>query len=660
MARQKAVKRGRTKGSGQIVPSSAGVVGGLSKKMPTQESPIVGSPTKRTPRKAAARGKWSEEQLLTSDKSVLIDADLVKLLASSKAWNYLDEDEKRQILNLLPADIHPNPDPPADDPNAKIPPLPDSFVRYSNNWRDGIRQFQLDLQHGRYDPEWLRQAEEARQERENGEFESFKEREYEEFWGQKQKLDKRLAAGESGKVKLGTLVEEGAIQIGDVWRFNYVYGKGAERIVIDKEARVSFHRMDCKSWNTSLTIMQVHEINGSKLTFVMPAGQRVFLNSVITETPSNELSGQKGGAQEMRRVELDTIMTEEPESKEVPEVPSMDTNPQKEDEVQIVNENEEDIIPDARIVQGEFKKDSKERAIQEWDDVRRDREERINLLISSPLSTPPPSPEPTSSQTEPKFTPQEAQSKVQVVIMSPMKAPCENLKRSISQPAEESPVKRKRGRPPKPKIFEPEPKSEPKSESVSAFKEDPVTESIHQTSHRSNVQVLVESPNLEPKPEPKPDMHNIDNIVHSTMAPSTDDLKVKSISPPDDVSLKPENTTKDLAATTHTSASTQSNSTSTPEPKLQAAMHTTAPLTQPLTQDPSEVVSTNKPEEVIVRDVTSPRALVQEILATDGRAVGKRTANSWKEFRCYRNNQDMGSPWDIRQTWYYKKNPTSS
>ncbi|KAJ5768942.1 hypothetical protein N7520_003501 [Penicillium odoratum] len=615
--------------------------------MPTQESPIVRSPTKRTPRKAAARGKWSEEQLLTSDKSVLIDADLVKLLASSKAWNCLDEDEKRQILDFLPADTHPNPDPPADDPHAKIPPLPDSFVRYSNNWRDGIRQFQLDLQHGRYDPEWLRQAEEARQERENGEFESFKEREYEEFWGQKQKLDKRLAAGESGKVKLGTLVEEGAIQIGDVWRFNYVYGKGAERIVIDKETRV-------------------HEINGSKLTFVMPAGQRVFLKSVITEAPTTALSGQEDGAQEMQRVELDTIMTEEPEtkevpeSKEVPEVPLMDPNSQKKDEVQMVNESEEDIIPDARIVQGEFKIDSKERAIQQWDDVCRDREERINLLVSSPLSTPPPSLEPTSSQTEPQSTPQEAQSKVQVVIMSPMKAPCENLKRSISQPAEESPVKRKRGRPPKPKTFGPQPKSEPKSESVSALKEDPVTESIHQTLHRPNVQVLVESPNLEPKPEPKPDMHNIDNIVHSTMTPSTDDLKVESISPPDDVSQNPENTTKDLTPTTHTSASTQSNSISASQPKLQAAIHTTAPLTQPLTQDSSEVVSTNKAEEVFVRDVTSPRALVQEILATDGRAVGKRTANAWKEFRCYRNNQDMGSPWDIRQTWYYKKNPTSS
>ena len=51
-------------------------------------------------------------------------------------------------------------------------------------------------------------------------------------------MDMRAAAGESSRIKLGTLVDAGVIMVGDVWRFNYVYGKGAERIIIDKEARV--------------------------------------------------------------------------------------------------------------------------------------------------------------------------------------------------------------------------------------------------------------------------------------------------------------------------------------------------------------------------------------------------------------------------------------
>lgn len=138
----------------------------------------------------------------------------------------------------MPPDVHPEAQIIPEDPNAKLPPIPDSFIRYSNNWRDGLRQFQLDLENGRYDPEWLRQAQDARDRRTAGEFDDFKEREYEAFWGQKQKVVRNAAAGESARVKLGTLVMQGLAQLGDVWRFYYVFGKGPDRIVVEKEARV--------------------------------------------------------------------------------------------------------------------------------------------------------------------------------------------------------------------------------------------------------------------------------------------------------------------------------------------------------------------------------------------------------------------------------------
>lgn len=152
----------------------------------------------------------------------------------------MDENDKRKILALLPADTHPDAELQEDKPDAKIPPLPTSFLRYSNNWRDGIRQFQIDLENGRYDPEWLRQAENARKEREKGDFDSFKEREFEQFWGQKQNFDKRLPAGESAKIKLSQLIDHGVIQLGDIWRFRFGFGKpgGDNHITIDKEARV--------------------------------------------------------------------------------------------------------------------------------------------------------------------------------------------------------------------------------------------------------------------------------------------------------------------------------------------------------------------------------------------------------------------------------------
>jgi hypothetical protein len=160
------------------------------------------------------------------------------LLSQPQAWNCLEENEKQEILALLPPDVHPDAQAAADDPSTNIPPIPDNFIRYSNNWRDGVRQFQLDLENGRYDPEWLQQAQDAREQRERGEFDNFKEREYEEFWGQKQKVFNRAAAGESARVKLGTLISEGVILLGDIWRFNYVYGRGPGRIVIEKEVRV--------------------------------------------------------------------------------------------------------------------------------------------------------------------------------------------------------------------------------------------------------------------------------------------------------------------------------------------------------------------------------------------------------------------------------------
>ncbi|KAF4273517.1 hypothetical protein CNMCM8812_007480 [Aspergillus fumigatus] len=216
---------------------------------------------KRKPRRTA-KDPWEEETLMTSTTSQLIDIDLVKLLARPEAWNCLEESEKEEILSLLPESLHPNRESTSDDPEAKIPPLPESFLRYSNFWRDSIRLFQLDLQNGRYDPEWQRQAHEAVREREQGKFDRFKEEEFEEFWGQKQRMDKTLAAGQSSQVKLTTLIEHGVVREGDVWKYSRTFaGKGRNKILVEKEAKIL-------------------KINGKRMTFAIPSGQRVFLPAV--------------------------------------------------------------------------------------------------------------------------------------------------------------------------------------------------------------------------------------------------------------------------------------------------------------------------------------------------------------------------------------------
>ncbi|KAJ5166424.1 uncharacterized protein N7482_005205 [Penicillium canariense] len=505
-------------------------------------SPAV-TPPKRTPRKAAPRGKWSEEQLLTSDKSVLIDADLVKLLARPEAWNILEEDEKREILALLPADTHSESELPPDDPNAKIPPLPDSFVRYSNNWRDGIRQFQLDLQNGRYDPEWLRQAENARRQRENGDFDSFKEREFEQFWGQKQKTSMTLISGESAKIKLTQLIRTGVFLVGDVWRFGYVYGKGPDRIIIDKEVRI-------------------HEINGSKMTFVIPAGQRVFLvnHSHLEQDLIEEPGTKESPAEKVVPVKEELQATDEVRGPEAPKEGSKDDGPSEE----LVDTGRLEVATKAEG-EGYYGNDS-----------------------------------------------------VQVVIVSPRHPDSTGKasKRPTPLPAIEPPAKRKRGRPRK--IPAPAPAPAPALES-------------------------------EPDPEPEPEEQNHVGSDTALASMGTLSVEITKPAPSPAAELLPatNNVAMDATPSPNEAEPDQGDPSSSPLSEPPTSLTTSPPKAQP---------TADEPDEIIVPDISSPMVLVHKILQIDGRRPDGRTSNSWKEIRCYRKNQDMGSLWDVRQTWFSKQN----
>jgi hypothetical protein len=56
-----------------------------------------------------------------------------------------------------------------------------------------------------------------------------------------------------------------------------------------------------------------------------------------------------------------------------------------------------------------------------------------------------------------------------------------------------------------------------------------------------------------------------------------------------------------------------------------------------------------------IRNIKTPSPVITHILKLDGRKPDGRTGNSWKEFRCYRNNQDIGSLWELREAWYLKQ-----
>ena len=108
------------------------------------------------------------------------------------------------------------------------------------DFRHAIRMYQQDLAAGRYDPEWLRQAAEAMEQRANGDFDKWKENEFEEFWGQKQKLDSKARAGQSGTVKLNRLVEAGLFKEGDIFSYMRTFGRGKGKLTVEKDVKVCY------------------------------------------------------------------------------------------------------------------------------------------------------------------------------------------------------------------------------------------------------------------------------------------------------------------------------------------------------------------------------------------------------------------------------------
>jgi hypothetical protein len=59
-------------------------------------------------------------------------------------------------------------------------------------------------------------------------------------------------------------------------------------------------------------------------------------------------------------------------------------------------------------------------------------------------------------------------------------------------------------------------------------------------------------------------------------------------------------------------------------------------------------------ENVVLPNVTGPGQVVAAILDTDGRVKDPPHGNAWKSIRVLRNNQDLGTLWDIRQAYHFR------
>lgn len=77
------------------------------------------------------------------------------------------------------------------------------------------------------------------EERAAGKFDKYKDDQYEEFWGQKQKLAQNVLAGEMTNLKLGVLVKAGVYRVGDVWSFARAFGRSEKKVLVEKDVTVS-------------------------------------------------------------------------------------------------------------------------------------------------------------------------------------------------------------------------------------------------------------------------------------------------------------------------------------------------------------------------------------------------------------------------------------
>jgi len=162
------------------------------------------------------------------------NSGLQAYFAKPEAWNVLSAEEKATIRALLPETTPYNPDgSPSTD-----------FLNHNTDWRNGIRQFQEDVQTGRMDPKWQADAAAAMEERAAGDFDEFKEQQYEAFWGQKQELPQHVLTGDASRVRLEELVHAGVFKVGDVWSYTRAFGR-RKAALIEKEVTVRLSSLFC-------------------------------------------------------------------------------------------------------------------------------------------------------------------------------------------------------------------------------------------------------------------------------------------------------------------------------------------------------------------------------------------------------------------------------
>ena len=107
------------------------------------------------------------------------------------------------------------------------------------------------------------------EERAAGKYDNFKEDEFEAFWGQKQKFDSKMLAGQSAVVKLNDLISSDLFRTGDFWTYCRVFGRGNNRVEVVKDCEVSKTIHTC-GVPTGSKLIQIVKVEKLTLTFAIP------------------------------------------------------------------------------------------------------------------------------------------------------------------------------------------------------------------------------------------------------------------------------------------------------------------------------------------------------------------------------------------------------
>ena len=188
------------------------------------------APARRGGGRASKINRNDPEWLVTNEKSPLADEDLHAEFSNPKTYESFTKSDWEDLRETLPSNVPVNPDGYS---------IPMTFFKYDPDFRRGIREFQEDLGSGRLDPKWQADAAQAMEERARGEFDAYKEDQFEAFWGQKQKLNHDALAGESTKIKLDLLIQNGIFKVGDYFSYSRVFGRGKSGVLIEKDCKVS-------------------------------------------------------------------------------------------------------------------------------------------------------------------------------------------------------------------------------------------------------------------------------------------------------------------------------------------------------------------------------------------------------------------------------------